>query len=258
MSISPTTSEPEAASSRESIENKFINPGFGLVIMGAVYIAWWCLLPAAIDAFTGDNRWAHNWAFAIIILTVGASWYQKSPVSRTIAAIEAFMLPVTASGSVNTILMTLITLVLCLAWVLVVGIERARKHNFLETRLQKRATLWITMHAQVVAWILIAHMGLVFLVGRIPFELQFMSLGVNLDTTRIAFLQYLPSELFEIASWVFDVFLISWALIALHEQIKMGYNLQEKPWPKLGFWWTFVTMGASLVGLVIQVLLFGL
>jgi hypothetical protein len=244
-------------SKKELDERRFINPGFGLVIMGAAYVAWWCLLPAAIETFIKDGRWAHNWAFAIIMLTVGAAWYQKSPASRTIAAMQAFMLPVTSSGSVNTILMTAITLVIGMLWVVIVGIERMRKQHFLEKRLQKRAVLWITMHAQVVAWILIAHMGLVFLVGRIPFENQLIAAEAIVGE-RLAFMANLPPEFLEIATWAFDLALIAWALVALYEQIKMGYNFQDKPWPKLGFWMSFVAMGAGLVGLAVQVVMFGL
>jgi hypothetical protein len=257
MSESTASAEPREISKKELNERRFINPGFGLVIMGAAYVAWWCLLPAAIETFIKDGRWAHNWAFAIIILTVGAAWYHKSPASRTVAAVQALMMPVTSSGSVNTVLMTAITLMVGLAWVVITCIERARKQNFLEKRLQKRAVLWINMHAQVVAWLLIAHMGIVFLIGRIPFENQLLAAEAIVGE-RLAFMVNLPPELLEIASWGFDIALITWAIIALYEQIKMGYNVQGKPWPKLGFWWTFVTMGAGLVGLAIQVVMFGL
>jgi len=114
----------------------------------------------------------HNWAYAIIFITVGAAWYQKSAVSRIIAVVQAFMLPVTASGSVNTIIMTYITIIIAVIWAVVVLIERKTDKMFLKDRLQKRSWLWINMHTLIIAWLLIAHMGLVFLIGRAPMEAQ--------------------------------------------------------------------------------------
>jgi hypothetical protein len=247
--------EPTAAQAASM--KKYMTPGFGLFLMGLAYIAWWCLLPQALATFEGDDRWAHNWAFAIIILVAGVSWYHKSVLSRVAVSVEAFMLPVTASGAVNTILMTAITLVIGIVWVAIAAIERSRKSKFLEAKLSQRAISWLTMHAQVITWLLIAHMGIVFMIGRIPFENQLIAVGTSVDT-RLAFLVNLPPEMIEIASWAFDIALISWAIVAMFEQFKMGYNLQDKPWPHLSFWWTFVTMGAGLIGLAIQAAIFGI
>nr|MDO8109873.1 hypothetical protein [Candidatus Sigynarchaeota archaeon] len=185
----------ESFSDRKAKAMRFMNPGFGLFIMGLVYIIWW-VMPIPIEYFDADPRWAHNWAYAIIITTAGASWYQKTPVSRIIASVQAFMLPVTASGSVNTILMTIITIAIAIGWVVVVGIERSHKKPLLGEKLSKRATLWLTLHSQVVTWLLIAHMGFVFLLSRAPFENQLQSIG-----TYIAFLANLPPEYKEIATW---------------------------------------------------------
>jgi len=236
---------------------KYMTPGFGLFLMGLAYIAWWCLLPQALATFDHDNRWAHNWAFAIIILVAGASWYHKSVVSRVVVSVESFMLPLTASGAVNTILMTVITLVIGITWAVIVAVERSRGIKLFEAKLSQRAINWLIMHAQVITWLLIAHIGIVFMIGRIPFENQLVAVGTSVGT-RLAFLVNLPPEMLEIASWAFDIALISWAIVALFEQFKMGYNLQDKPWSHASFYWTFVTMGAGLVGLVIQVILFGL
>ena len=236
--------------------NKFlIGPGFGLFIMGVSYIVWW-LISSEEYIFgaspPADPRWAHNWAFAIIITLVGAAWYHKSVISRAIAAIQAFMLPVTASGSVNSFTMTYITIGIAAAWGITVALERSRGKMFLADRLQKRTWYWICMHSIVVSWLLIAHMGLVFFIGRVPFEQQLGLYG------NIGFLLNLPPEFTELATWVFDITLIMWAIIVLYEQFKMGYNVKNKPWPRLSFYWIFVMMGSSLVALGIQVAIFGL
>lgn len=229
--------------------NKFqIGPGIGLIILGLAYLVWW-LMPFAIAAYDQDPRWAHNWAYSIIILTVGLAWYHKSPLSRGIIAVQAFMLPVTASGSFNTLIMSFITVAIAIVWAIIVIAERVRKKNYLENRLEKRTILWINMHAIVIAWLLIIHMGLVFIIGRVPQEARLLAFG-----TDAGFLAYLPPEAHEFASWFFDVTLIIWGVLGLYEQFKMGYNLQNKPWPRWSFWWVMVCIGSGLVGLMINYL----
>ena len=223
--------------------NKYkVGPGLGLIILGAAYLIWWTIL---FDYAVKDPRWVHNYAYAVIILNIGLAWYQKSVLSRSIAAVQSFMMPVTASGSFNTWIMTLITIVIFFIWIVVVSIERIRGKMFFKDSMKQRTWLWINMHSVVVSWILIAHMGLVFLIGRVPLEAQLEALGSN-----AGFLANLPPERNEFATWFFDIALIIWAVIVLYEQFKMGYNIQNKPWPKTSFYMCFICMGAGLVGIL--------
>lgn len=231
--------------------NRFlIGPGFGLFLMGAIYL-WFWLMPWGWESFFTEPRWAHNWAYSIILLTVGASWYQKSVTSRVIATVQACMLPILATGSVNSLVMTYITIVIAAIWGIVVLVERKKEKFFFQEKLEKRTWNWLVMHSVVIAWLLIAHMGLVFLIQRAPQETTLLPLGVN-----VAFLANLPSELLEISTWAFDIALIIWAIIVLYEQFKLGYNFQNKPWPKWSFIWTFVTLGSGVIGLLIQYAIF--
>ena len=161
-----------AESKETEKSNKFmVGPGLGLIIMGLAYLIWW-MLPWGFEAYAGDPRWAHNWAYAIIILTIGLAWYHKSVISRLVAAIQSFMMPVTASGSFNTLLMTFITIIIAVIWCIVVIIELIRGKKFLQETMSTRAWNWANMHYIILSWILIAHMGLVFLIGRAPQEAQ--------------------------------------------------------------------------------------
>ena len=239
-----------AESKEREKSNKFIvGPGLGLIIMGLAYLIWW-LLPWGWEAYGEDPRWAHNWAYAIIILTIGLAWYHKSVISRIIAAIQSFMMPVTASGSFNTLLLAFITVIIAVIWCIVVLIELIMGKKFLQETMSKRAWNWINMHSIIVSWILIAHMGLVFLIGRAPQEAQLLALG-----TDAGFLVNLPPENHELATWFFGISLIIWAIIVLYEQYKLGYNLQNKPWPRLSFYWAFICMGSGLLGIAITSLL---
>ncbi|MFX0076604.1 MAG: hypothetical protein ACFE96_14270 [Candidatus Hermodarchaeota archaeon] len=236
----------------EERENKFmVGPGLGLIIMGLSYLVWW-IMPFAFEAYFADMRWAHNWVYAIVILNIGLAWYYKTPLSRAIVVVQAFMLPVTASGSFETLYLTYVSASIAFLWVLIVIIEKIRGTEFLKETCQLKTRNWINLHTMVVSWVLIAHISLVFLIGRLPLEEQLLGFG-----TYAGYLANLPPERLEFATWAFDITLIAWAVIVLYEQVKLGYNYKNQPWPKMSFWWVFVCMGSSLVALLIQELTIG-
>ncbi|MDY6930909.1 MAG: hypothetical protein SVJ22_03200 [Halobacteriota archaeon] len=223
-----------------------VGPGMGLIILGLSYIVWW-VMPFAFEAYNQDPRWAHNWAYAIIILTVGLSWYQKSPTSRLIATTQSFMLPVTASGSFDNLTLTYITIAILLIWSIVVVIERIRGKKFLEERLQKRTFNWLNLHLPIISWILIGHMALVFFIGRAPQEAALLTIG-----THAGWLANFPPEAGDFATILFDISLIVLVLIMLYEQYKMGYNPKEDPWPSYSFWFVFFCIVAGIIGVMIN------
>ncbi len=225
-------------------QNKLIGPGLGLIIMGAAYLAWWL---AFIEYAIMDPRWTHNIAYAIIILNVGLSWYHKTPMSRTLAMIQSIMLPITASGSFNTIICTIISLVILIIWIIIVLSEKTKGKEFLEEKLSKRGKNWLNMHTIILAWILVGHMGLMFFIVRLPLEAQLYSYGAS-----AGYLINLPPESYEFATWAFNVGLFILISLILWEQYKMGYNLNNDPWPRKSFWVVLLTMGGALIALAIQ------
>jgi hypothetical protein len=99
----------------------------------------------------------------------------------------------------------------------------------------------------VLAWILIAHMGLMFLIVRLPFEAELYSYH-----PLAGYLANLPPESLEFGTWVFDITLFIFAVVVLIEQFKMGYNVKDNPWPKGSFYMVLICMGTSLISLLIQ------
>jgi hypothetical protein len=224
-------------------------PGLGLVIVGALYILFW-IMPDQIAAIQWDSRWAHNLPYAIIIFTVGLVWFHASAISRTIGVVQSLMLPITASGSFDPILMIYVTVVLLAAWCVVVAVEKGTKRIFLENWMTKRGKRWVNMHSLIICWILIAHMALVFFIGRVPQETALLAAEETVG--RVGFLLYLPPENHEYATWAFDIMLLGWATIAIVEQYKIGYNIKNKPWPKWSFYWAIGTMVVAYGALVLQ------
>ena len=221
-----------------------VGPGKGLIIMGIAYLIWWL---AFIEYALMDPRWTHNIAYAMIIVNVGLAWYHKSPVSRAIALIQSFMLPVTGSGSFNTVICTIICTIIFAIWGIVVLLEKNRDKLFLDDKLSRRGKNWLNLHTMILAWILIAHMGLMFFIVRLPMEANLYSYS-----PRAGYLMNLPPESYEFATWVFDIGLFILCIVLIKEQYKMGYNIKNKPWPKTSFYVVILIMVAALLALWIQ------
>ncbi len=241
----------ESGKSEEMKYNRFIGPGLGLVILGAVYFIWY-IMPFSFTYLAEFPLAIHNWGYSIIFLTTGLAWYQKSVIPRTIALIQAGLLPILSSGSVNPYIMVLLIFILLAVFGILVIIERRRGKLFLQDRLQKRTWEWLNMHMLIFAWLAIIHIGIVFLVVRAPTEIDLLRLGPNAGWLK----NYTP-ELQEISTWTFDIAMIAWGIVALFEQFKMGYNFKNNPWPRWSFYMIFIAIGVGLLGLLIQYLTYG-
>jgi len=239
----PDDTTPDTSSTQS---NKYqIGPGFGLLLMGIMYLVFW-LMPFTIETYIDDPRWAHNWTYALIFITLGASFYQKTVASRMIALIQASLMPITASGLFNSTLITLIALLIGSLWIIVVLIERRKNTPLLDHRLSRRTQNWVVMHSLIVCWLLLAHMGLVFFIGRLPFEAQLDTIGTSLGQS-LGFLLNLPVERFDLVTYVFDVNIIILAILFSFEQFKVGYNPRNEPWPRTSFWFLWISIVLGLV-----------
>ncbi|MBY8986723.1 MAG: hypothetical protein KGD65_16745, partial [Candidatus Lokiarchaeota archaeon] len=162
------------------------------------------------------------------------------------------MLPITASGSFNTTICTLITAIIFLLWFIIVILEIRKKIIFLEGKLSERGKLWLNMHTLILAWILIAHMGLMFFVVRLPLEFSLYEIS-----NQAGFLTNIPPEGLEFATWTYDIGLFAFLIVVLWEQYKLGYNVKDKPWPIYSFFTAMLVMLISLLALLIQDLTIG-
>src|SRR6056297_1423283 len=149
--------EKEKEASKEKNQNKYqFGPGIGIIILGLSYVIWW-VMPWAWKSYAEDPRWAHNWAYSIIILTVGLAWYQKTPISRTVAMIQSFMMPITAAGAIDSLICTYITIGFLFCWLGLVIYERKTEKTLYKEKMEPRTVNWVNMHTMILAWILIGH-----------------------------------------------------------------------------------------------------
>ncbi|MFW9850569.1 MAG: hypothetical protein ACFFF4_15665 [Candidatus Thorarchaeota archaeon] len=234
--VEETTSESSPPRS-----NKYmVGPGMGLLLMGIMYLIFW-LLPFTLDAYVEDPRWSHNWVYALIIITLGAAFYQKTVASRIVAMFQATLMPLTASGAFSTDLMTIVALVILTTWIIIVLVERKNDSPLLDHRFSRHSQNWIIMHSLIICWMLLAHMGLVFFIGRLPFESQLDTIGTSIGES-LGFLVNLPTERFDLVTYVFDINLVILAILFGYEQFKLGYNNRKRPWPKISFYFLWITV----------------
>ncbi|MHA1951847.1 MAG: hypothetical protein ACW987_18530, partial [Candidatus Thorarchaeota archaeon] len=191
-------------------------------------------------------RWSHNWVYSLIFITIGASFYHKTILSRFIAMVQGMLMPLTASGAFNTTFMTLAALLILSLWIIVFLIERRRSVPVFGERVSQRTQNWIVMHSLIVCWILMAHMGLVFFIGRLPFEAQLDTIGTSIGQS-LGFLLNLPIERFDLVTYVFDINLTILAVLFGYEQFKVGYNVKNKPWPRISFWFLWITVALGIL-----------
>ena len=250
MSDEINSSEEESKEKKEE-QNRLVGPGLGLVILGLVYFIWY-MMPFAFEFLEEHPLAIHNWGYSIIFLTAGLGWYQKSVIPRTVVLIQTSLLPVLASGSFNSFLIVFLVFVVFGVFILLMLIERKKGKYLLRERFEKRTWAFLNMHLLIVSWILIMHIGFVFLIQRAPQEIDLLRLGPN-----AGWLENYTPEVHEISTWLFDLSIISWGIIVLYEQFKMGYNFQNDPWPRWSFYLIFIAIGLGLLGLLIQELTFG-
>ena len=96
------------------------------------------------------------------------------------------------------------------------------------------------------------HIGFVFLVQRAPQEIDLLQIGPN-----VGWLQNYTAEAHEISTWAFDIAIIIWGILVLYEQFRLGYNFQDKPWPRWSFYMIFIAIAMGLLGLLIQQFTYG-
>lgn len=231
--------------------NRYVGPGLGLVILGLVYFIWY-IMPFSLEYLAGKPLGIHNWGYSIIFLTVGLAWYQKTPIARSVALVQASILPILSSGSFNSFILVLLTFILLGVFIIIVLIEKKRGKPFFQERLQKRTWNWLNLHLLIIAWLAIIHIGIVFLVVRAPTEIDLLRISPYAGWLK----NYTP-ELHEISTWAFDLAIIGWGVVALYEQFKMGYNIKNAPWPRWSFYAIFIAIGVGLIGLLIQALTYG-
>jgi hypothetical protein len=125
--------------------------------------------------------------------------------------------------------------------------ERNREEFLFRERFGKRTWNFLNMHLLIISWLLIMHIAFVFLIQRVPQEIDLLQIDPN-----AGWLENYTPELHEFSTWLFDISILLWGVLVLYEQFKLGYNFQNKPWPRWSFYMIFIAIGMGILGLIIQ------
>ncbi|WP_440949795.1 hypothetical protein [Methanosphaerula subterraneus] len=195
--------------------------GTGILLLGAAWLGFW--LGPALPLYLAEPRWAHNFAFALIFITVGIASLRPSVLTGTGAVIASFITIPTELAFWSGMTATAIEGVLL---VLVVGaatIEWWKKGPLIVPG--PRAGFWLKTHLPLLSALGIAHMPFIF----------FLSRWVN----GVPYLQYLPIE-HEYSTTIFNAMLLVLVGIAIIEQY--AKNVGRFSIQRAGFFWSVLML----------------
>jgi hypothetical protein len=201
----------------------------GLLIQGALWLFFW--LGPAFHLFEADSRWAHNFALALVFITVGsASNFQKISC-ELVAVITSFLTIPTFLGYISGISATYIAASLLILNLLLYLAERGRKVELVNPAPRLRA--WLKIHQLTFAYLGLAHMPLIF------FLMRWYNPSV--------FYTYLPLE-HEISTSSFNLMLLPLTVFGIMERYvrKIG-KLQVS---LIGFTWSMLMIVVPLISIV--------
>jgi hypothetical protein len=216
--------------------DRVMTAGYGILIQGAMWLIFWTLGPA-FHLYEADPRWAHNFAIAIVFITVGLASVHFHKVSCQLVAVFASFLTIpTFLAFWSGIEATFVAGSLLMVTIALYLMERRRDVELLNPRPHLRA--WLKIHSMNFAYLGLAHMPLIFFLIR-WFNPQ-------------PFSNYLPVEnrIADLSTASFDLMLF--ALIPLAAMERYVKKIGRLDVPKLGFIWVMLMIIMPLFVIAIQ------
>lgn len=220
---------------KEKLKDK-MDIGAGLILTGLFWLFLW-LFPF-YPSFVNDPRWAHNFAYPLILITIGIAYKGKKMSSDIFAAISAFMIIPTEAGIISGMLSTKISIILLAAVILLIVVEKCRKQELLF--FQHRWRRWLKKHLITFAFLFLLHMSFIYWFSRVMFG---EPAQVNLP----------PEPPFDPMHWataLYNILVIPFGLIGMGE--RLGGRLRRKIFfSKLGYWWSLMIIisGIAVLGI---------
>ena len=202
------------------IEEKYINGGTVLVLMGAQWLYLW--IGPWYQSYISDPRWGHNYAEAIAFLTLGLAYYNRRLLSDLLAFIATLMI-IPAALELLPHSWTAIVSVLILGLVIMDIIIERRRTQDLGLPTNRQMAFWSKKHLPRFSLIKLAHIALIYFFVR------------------------LPSATYEIdlVTKIFDGMLFPFVVLLLLEDMAGIANGARARY--LGFFWGMATILISLV-----------
>ncbi len=134
----------------------------GVLIQGVLWLIFW--LGPAFHLFEADSRWAHNFAMALVFITVGSASNVQKISCEFVAVVASFLTIPTFLGYISGLSATYIASALLILNVLLYFVERRRKIELINPAPRLRA--WLKIHQLTFAYFGLAHMPIIFFLTR--------------------------------------------------------------------------------------------
>lgn len=194
----------------------WMTTGTGIFFLGVAWLVFW--LGPAFHLYQTDPRWAHNFAFALIFITVGIASLRPSIATGIIAVIASFATIPTELAFWSGLTATVIESLFLVLVIIIAVVEWRRKAPLLT--LGPRSGAWLKIHLLVFSYLGIAHMTFVF----------FMNRWLN----PLPYMQYLPVE-HEYSTTIFNVMVLVLVVIAIGGRYTK--NIGKYDVQRAGFYW---------------------
>lgn len=113
---------------------KVMTAGYGILIQGIAWLVFWTISPA-FQLFEADPRWAHDFAMAIVFITVGLGYRFRKRSCQLVAVFASFLTIPTFLAFWSGIEATFAAGTLLIITIILYLIERRRNIELLNPRL---------------------------------------------------------------------------------------------------------------------------
>ena len=218
------------------MKTRFMDIGSGLILTGLFWLYFWIFQWYIFFLF--DPRWAHNFAYPLILITIGVAYKGKKMSSDLLAAVSAFMIIPTETGIISGIESTYTAIVLLTVTLLLLVAERGRKQELLI--FQHRWRRWLKKHLLTFTFLFLMHMAFIYFAMRM-FAPQLME--ANLP----------PEPPWEPTHWStasYNILVIPFGLIGMAERFR-GTLRRRITASKIGYWWSLmiIIVGVAAINL---------
>jgi hypothetical protein len=199
----------------------WMTTGTGIFLLGVAWLLFW--LGPAFPLYEKDPRWAHNFAFALILIMVGIAYYRPSVSTWIISMIASFITIPTELAYWSGMTATIIELALLALLLIVVAAEWQLKRPLLTP--DAKSGFWLKIHLPVLTYLGIAHMPFVFFMVRWTYSAPYLT--------------YLPVE-HEYSTTIFNVMILVLMVLAIAERYVKdirGFSVT-----RTGFYWAVLML----------------
>ena len=207
--------------------------GTGMILTGIFWLYFWGF--QWLFFYLADPRWAHNFAFPLILITIGVAYKGGKMSTDLLATISSFMIIPTETGLISGIQSTYIALVLLAIMLLLLLAERGRRQEILFP--QHRWRRWFKKHLLILSYLFLMHMSFIFFFVR-------MFLG---DVMQANLPPEPPWEPMHWSTSSYNLLVIPFGLIGMAERFRGTLRRRIRA-SNIGYW---LSLAIIIIGIII-------